>query len=90
MTQEEYYKAPKQEVFDEIKKAAMELWPEIDPDNDKYGYATEKINRIKDIKNVQDNAWYIVAMFDYNNQRKLIDKLTPETAAIVEDVIKGV
>lgn len=90
MTQEEYYTAPKQEVFDEIKAAAIKLWPMVDSDNDKYGYATDKINRIKDIENVQDNAWYIVAMFDSNNQRKLITMLSPETAAIVEDVIKGV
>jgi len=90
MTQEEYYKAPSQEVFEEIKAAAIKLWPMIDSDNDKYGYATSKINRIKDIQNVSDNAWYIVAMFDYNNQRKLINMLSPSTAAIVEDVIKGV
>jgi len=63
-----YYIAPSDELFEEVKREAIKLWLEIDTDNDKFGYATEKINRIKDIQNVSDNFMYIVAMFDINNQ----------------------
>ena len=69
---------------------AMELWKEVDSDNDKYGYATEKINRIKDIQNVGDNFMYIVAMFDIDNQRLLANRLAEETrTAIRERMIDG-
>lgn len=74
-----YYTPPMQRHFQEVKEVAMELWKEIDTDNDKYGYATEKINRIKDIDNVSDNFMYMVAMFDIGNQRLLANKLTEET-----------
>lgn len=68
ITKDNYYTAPSQEVFDEIKRAAMQLWGAYE---NTYGYATEKIDRIKDIKNVEDNYAYIVAMFDSHNQREL-------------------
>jgi hypothetical protein len=57
----------------------MELWKEVDTDNDRYGYASEKINSIKNIQNVGDNFMYMIAMFDHLNHRKLTQKLT-ETA----------
>jgi len=63
-----YYTPPSQEIFDEVKNKAMELWKAIDTDNDKYGYTTEKINRIKDLENVSDNFMSIIAMFSLNNQ----------------------
>lgn len=65
----DYYKAPAQEVFDSIKAAAIALWQTYD---DTYGYATGKVNRIKDIENVGDNTGYIVAMFDNTNRLKLL------------------
>ena len=52
MEAELYYTAPKDEYFEEVKREAMKLWKEVDSDNDKFGYATGKINRIKDIKNI--------------------------------------
>lgn len=85
-----YYTPPRQELFEAVKSRAMELWKEVDTDNDKYGYATEKINQIKDIQNVGDNFMYMVAMFDINNQRKLSDRLAQETReAIRERMIDG-
>lgn len=57
-----------QEVFEEVKKTCMEVWELVDTDNDKYGYATEKKNRIKDLENVSDNGMYMIAMFDLKNQ----------------------
>lgn len=72
---EEYYTAPSDEIFEDIKKAAITIWKEYD---DTYGYATEKVNRIKDIPNVSDNWAYMIAMFDHWNQNKLYKKVKRE------------
>ena len=82
MKQEDYYKAPPQEIFEDIKKNAIRLWQEYD---DSYGYASSKIGRIKDLKNIGDNAWYMVAMFDQYNQRKLLGMVRPKTAEMIKD-----
>lgn len=78
LSQKEYYTAPAEEVFDDIKRASMKLWKIVDTDNDKFGYATEKINRIKDLENIQDNYAYIVAMFDSDNRLALLSMLELE------------
>ncbi len=80
MTIEEYYIAPPQEIFEDIKENAIKIWQAYD---DTYGYSTGKINAIKDIGNVKDNAWYMVAMFDGINKLKLIKSLKPESAEMV-------
>lgn len=74
----DYYEAPTQEIFDDIKKNAIKIWQTYDD---------EKVGRIKDIKNVSDNAWYIVAMFDYSNQAKLINMVKKETKEILLKVL---
>jgi len=71
-----YDDTPDQKVFNEIKLEAMEIWKTYD---DQFNYATDKINRIKDIDNFKDNAWYIVAMFDIHNQAKLMEAVSEET-----------
>jgi len=80
-----YYTPPSDKCFEELKEKAIELWKEVDSDNDKYGYATGKINSIKDIKNIQDNFMYMVAMFDTNNQGLLAEKLSDEARKEVRD-----
>ena len=77
-----YYTPPTDEQFNELKEKAIEIWQGYD---DAHGYATEKINAIKDIKNVSDNFMYIVAMFDIFNQEKLAEKLSFETRKAVRD-----
>lgn len=79
MTPEEYYTTPPQHIFDDIQKNAIKIWETYSDDG---GYRTEKLQRI-DIKNVSDNAWYIVAMFDGPNQTKLLDMVEPETATYI-------
>ena len=81
-----YYDAPSQEIFDDIKENAIKIWNTY---SDKFGYRSEKINRIKNIKNIEDNAWYIAAMFDSNNQAKLINMIQPETAEMLKQAIRG-
>lgn len=79
MSIEEYYTAPPQHIFDDIKKNAAVIWSTYENHG---GYRDEKLARI-DIANVSDNAWYIVAMFDHNNQEKLLDLVEPETATYI-------
>jgi len=71
-----YYVAPEEEIFEDMKSNAIEIWRTYD---DEFGYATDKIDRIKYIKNIKDNFMYILAMFDPNNQRRLFLKLQDET-----------
>ena len=71
-----YYTAPSDKIFEEVKTKSMKLWAAIDHDNDKYGYTTEKINRIKDLKNIEDNIMAIVSMFDLHNQFILSTRLS--------------
>lgn len=72
MTIEEYYTSPSDEIFEDIKQAAIKVWGTFD---DTFKYATGKIDRIKDIGNVKDNYAYMVAMFDYGNKFKLFEYL---------------
>lgn len=72
----DYYQPPADEIFEDIKKCAIEVWKEYD---DTFKYATSKINQIKDIQNIQDNAAFIVAMFDQRNQIKLWARAKHET-----------
>lgn len=72
----DYYATPSQEIFDEIKTKSIELWQTYD---NSYGYADEKVNRIKGINNCRDNAWFIVAMFDIFNQQKLFSLCSKKT-----------
>ena len=80
-----YYTPPSDEIFQELKQASMDLWIEGYPEDRSPFYAKVKTDRIKGIANVGDNFVYIVAMFDIHNQRKLADKLTPETRKAVYD-----
>jgi hypothetical protein len=72
----DYYQAPSDEIFNDIKARAIALWQTYD---DTYGYASEKVKRIEHITNVKDNAWYMVAMFDQQNQAILYSRLQPES-----------
>lgn len=76
MSTELYYTAPSDAIFEDIKRNAIKIWQGYD---DTYGYATEKIDNIKDLANVSDNYMYMVAMFDRENQLKLISMLQPES-----------
>lgn len=80
-----YYTAPSQEIFDEVKEEALNIWNTYD---NTYGYASEKMNRVNSITNISDNVMTIIAMFDSSNQAKLASKLTPEARKAVADRIK--
>lgn len=68
-----YYTPLSDDVFDEVKRGCIAVWNKYD---DTYGYATGKIDRIKDLENIQDNGMSMVAMFDRDNRAKLGHKLS--------------
>ena len=77
-----YYTIPTNGQFNELKKKAIEIWQTYD---NAYGYVDEKVDRIKDLKNLEGNFMYMVAMFDINNQTILAGKLSKETRKAVND-----
>ena len=66
------YTAPSQEVFEEMKQIATDIWNTYD---DTHGYATSKIERINSLENIQDNAMVFYRMFDFHNQIKFRSKI---------------
>lgn len=70
-----YDDAPSDEIFNEIKKAAIEIWQTYD---NTYGYVDEKMEIINRLENFKDNWGTMVGMFDHPNQMKLLAKLSPE------------
>ena len=72
----DYYTTPAQEIFDDIKQNSIKIRKTYD---DTYWYATEKISIVESIENNKDNWLYIVAMFDSNNQSKLLNLVNQET-----------
>ena len=82
-----YYQAPTDEIFEETKAKAMEVWRQY---SNTYGYVTEKIDAIKDLPNVRDNFMYLVSMFDLPNQIKLSDLLSDQAReAIMDRLLDG-
>ena len=77
---EDYYTAPSDEVFKDIKQGAIKIWKTY---SDEFGYQSEKVDAIKDLENVRDNYAYIVAMFDYSNQQKLLDEVSREDTKLL-------
>lgn len=82
MTTKLYYTPPTDEQFNELKQEAIKIWSEM---GDEPSYSEEKIERIKDIKNIGDNFMTMVAMFDIHNQAKLADELTLGTRLAVRE-----
>lgn len=80
MTIEEYYTAPSQEIFDDIKENAIKIWSAYD---NTYGYVDGKVNFLNSLGNIQDNAWAIVNMFDPGNKKKLLKMVKGETALAI-------
>ncbi len=75
-----YYMPPSEKVFNEIKQKAMELWEEKDIHPN---YLKEKLDRIKHLDNVKDNAMYIISMFSYDNLIKLAGKLSTDARVAI-------
>lgn len=81
-----YYTPPSKEIFDEVKREAIKVWQSMD---NEFGYVDEKVNKIKDLKNVGDNVMFMVAMFDIFNQARLANKLSPKANKAMSDRIRS-
>lgn len=81
----DYYTPPSQAIFNDVKHACIQIWQSYD---DTYGYATEKINQIKDIQNISDNCLFMVNMFDVHNMRKLQKLVTEESKEWLEPFLQ--
>lgn len=77
--------APSDEMFEEIRKAAIEIWETYD---NEFGYVDEKVNYIKSFGNVGSNYMTMWGMFDWHNQQKLLLKLKPETVKRIMEALK--
>lgn len=86
MTTNLYYQAPSDAAFEDMKKACMDVWSTMGNDG---GYRDEKIGRIKDIKNISDNFMYMFAMFDINNQRRVVSLIEVSTIEDVRERMKA-
>jgi hypothetical protein len=85
INEKQYYIAPSQEVFDDIKQAAICVWNTYD---NEFGYRTEKINKIKDLKNISDNYAYMIAMFvSFNQARCFSNVKLPETKRLIRQLL---
>lgn len=67
--------APSIEIFEEMKSAATAVWQTFD---NTHGYVTDKLEYINSFGNIKDNAMVFYRMFDYQNQAKMMAKLSPE------------
>ena len=68
MTQKLYYQAPSDEIFNDMKQAAITVWKEVAHHP---SYLKEKLDRIDRMQNISDNFMTILAMFDSNNMQRV-------------------
>jgi hypothetical protein len=88
MSEDLYYTPPSDEAFQDMKDACMKVWGKYS--SSEGGYMEEKLSRIRDIQNIQDNFMYMLAMFDEENQTAAISLLKEETKdAVRERMIAG-
>ena len=78
-----YYTAPSEEIFNEVKKASIELWIERYPEETSPFYAKEKVAQIEPLQNIKDNMMSIVARFDPQNMAYLAGKLSEEASIAI-------
>lgn len=73
---------PSQEIFNEMKQIATDIWNTYD---NQFGYVTEKLERINSFDNIQDNAMVFYRMFDWQNQAKFRIKASEEVLEYVNN-----
>ena len=67
---------PTQEIFDDVKSAAITIWKTY---NDEYGYVTKKLDYINSLENIEDNAMVFFRMFDWVNQSTMKNMVSSES-----------
>jgi len=69
------YLPPRQKVFEEIKKACVDMWKTYD---NSYGYVDEKIERVEQIRNEGADVMFLLNMFHHTMKEYIISTLSPE------------
>jgi len=82
MTEQLFYTAPSDTLFNEMKELALNIWSTCD---DKYGYATEKKEIVNSLENIGSNFMTIYQMFDFIKQSRLIDKASDDLKKAIYD-----
>ncbi len=80
LEEKDYYQPPADAIFNEIKRASISIWITYD---DLGGYRSSKLNRIRGLDNIKDNALYMVTMFDHINRIKLMNMVSPEARQFI-------
>jgi hypothetical protein len=73
---------PNQEIFDEMKSIATDIWNTYD---NTYGYVTEKLDRINSFGNIQDNAMVFYRMFDHINKATFRDRASNQVIEYINN-----
>lgn len=60
------------EIFEDIKQAAIALWRLKEANGSHPNYIAEKVDRIQSLENIEDNWGAIVGLFDITNQFALL------------------
>lgn len=81
-----FYKPPKDEVFNELKNVCISFWGNLD---DTFGYATEKINFLKNLSNEGCNFSMMVKMIHPISRAIIASNLSLETRNEVSMRIYG-
>lgn len=82
-----YYTAPPDSHFKDLKEQALKLWKSF---NSHKSYIDEKVGRIENLENKQDNFMYIFSMFDPGRQKALMEELKESTAvSLVSRIVAG-
>ena len=76
------HETPSDEIFNEMKDAAIKVWETYD---NEFGYVTEKVERINSIRNYQDNVMVFYRMFDHINQYKMRNGLSQEALDYIKN-----
>jgi len=66
------YETPSQEIYEDMKKVATEIWNTYD---NEFWYVDEKLDKINSLENYADNVAIMYRMFDWHNQRLFIEKI---------------
>jgi len=69
------YLPPRQKVFNEIKKACIDMWNTFD---NTYGYVDEKLAIAEQIRNVGGDVMILLNMFHPTLRELIIFELSPE------------
>jgi hypothetical protein len=69
------HETPSEEIFNEIKQAAIKVWKTKDNTG---GYVTEKIAYLNSFSNYADNAMTFYRLFDSTNRMIMLKLLSGE------------